>query len=90
MLAPDDERLATHDWSAFGDRLEPLYCGGATRRDSVLNGLVAMANVVDPDDWMLVHDAARPCLARADLERLIGAVREDDVGGILACRSPRR
>ena len=84
VLAPDDERWATHDWRAFGDRLAPLWCGGATRRDSVLNGLIAMANVVDPEDWVLVHDAARPCLAREDLGRLIDAVREDDVGGILA------
>jgi len=84
VLAPDDERWATHDWGAFGDRLAPLWCGGATRRDSVLNGLIAMANVVDPEDWVLVHDAARPCLARDDLGRLIDVVREDDVGGILA------
>jgi len=84
VLSPDDERYATYDWTAFGDRIAPLWCGGATRRDSVLNGLVAMANVVDPDDWVLVHDAARPCLARADVERLIAAVGEDDNGGILA------
>jgi 2-C-methyl-D-erythritol 4-phosphate cytidylyltransferase len=43
-----------------------------------------MANVVDPDDWVLVHDAARPCLARADVDRLISAVGEDENGGILA------
>lgn len=84
VLAPDDERFATLDWGGFGERLAPLWCGGATRRDSVANGLIAMANVVDPDDWVLVHDAARPCLARADLERLVDAVREDPVGGLLA------
>ena len=84
VLAPDDERWATHDWSAFGDRLAPLWCGGASRRDSVLNGLIAMANVVDPENWVLVHDAARPCLGRDDLGRLIEAVRDDEVGGILA------
>jgi 2-C-methyl-D-erythritol 4-phosphate cytidylyltransferase len=84
VLAPDDERWATHDWRAFGDRVAPLWCGGATRRDSVLNGLVAMANVVNPDDWVLVHDAARPCLARANVERLIDEVGDDDGGGILA------
>jgi 2-C-methyl-D-erythritol 4-phosphate cytidylyltransferase len=49
-----------------------------------MNGLIAMASAVDPDDWVLVHDAARPCLARDDLDRLIEAVRADDVGGILA------
>ena len=84
VLSPDDERYATYDWKAFGDRIAPLWCGGPTRRDSVLNGLVAMANVVDPDDWVLVHDAARPCLARADVDRLISAVGEDENGGILA------
>jgi 2-C-methyl-D-erythritol 4-phosphate cytidylyltransferase len=84
VLSPDDERYATHDWRAFGDRVAPLWCGGATRRDSVLNGLVAMANVADPDDWVLVHDAARPCLTGADVERLIAAVGDDDAGGILA------
>lgn len=84
VLARDDERWATHDWRAFGERVAPLWCGGATRRDSVLNGLVAMANVVDPDDWVLVHDAARPCLTGADVERLIGAVGDDEAGGILA------
>jgi 2-C-methyl-D-erythritol 4-phosphate cytidylyltransferase len=84
VLSPDDERYATHDWAAFGDRIAPLWCGGPTRRASVLNGLVAMANVVNPDDWVLVHDAARPCLTRADVERLIETVGEDDNGGILA------
>lgn len=84
VLSPDDERYATHDWRAFGDRIAPLWCGGATRRDSVLNGLVAMANVANPDDWVLVHDAARPCLARPDVERLIEAVGDDENGGILA------
>jgi 2-C-methyl-D-erythritol 4-phosphate cytidylyltransferase len=84
VLAPDDRRWASYDWSAFAERLAPLWCGGASRRDSVLNGLVAMANVVDPEDWVLVHDAARPCLAAADLARLIDAVLADDAGGILA------
>ena len=71
VLAPDDGAFATHDWSAFDGQLEPLYCGGETRRDSVYNGLVAAMAAVDADDWMLVHDAARPCLPRKDLESLI-------------------
>ena len=41
VLAPDDKRFAEEDWSAFAGKLEPLYCGGQTRRDSVYNGLVA-------------------------------------------------
>jgi 2-C-methyl-D-erythritol 4-phosphate cytidylyltransferase len=84
VLAVDDQRFAGVDWSAFGDRIAPLFCGGPTRRDSVLNGLIAMADMVNPDDWVLVHDAARPCLDDATLKRLIDAVSGDDVGGILA------
>jgi 2-C-methyl-D-erythritol 4-phosphate cytidylyltransferase len=84
VLAPDDDRYRQYDWSEFDDRLAPLWCGGESRRDSVLNGLDAMSNVVDPEDWVLVHDAARPCLARADIARLIEAVDDEDAGGILA------
>lgn len=84
VLAPADREFARHDWSAFEGRLEPLYCGGETRHDSVYNGLIAAMAGVDPDDWMLVHDAARPCLPRGDLERLIAECSADRVGGILA------
>jgi len=84
VLAPGDKRFAALDWSGCGARVEPLYCGGETRRDSVYNGLVAAMAAVDADDWVLVHDAARPCLPRADLERLIAECRGDAIGGILA------
>jgi 2-C-methyl-D-erythritol 4-phosphate cytidylyltransferase len=84
VLAPGDAEFRRHDWSAFGERIAPLYCGGATRRESVLNGLVAAASAVDPNDWVLVHDAARPCLARQELRRLIDSAGHDEVGGILA------
>jgi 2-C-methyl-D-erythritol 4-phosphate cytidylyltransferase len=84
VLAPDDTVFRGLDWSEFGERIAPLYCGGASRRDSVLNGLIAAASAVDPNDWILVHDAARPCLGRPELQRLIEAVFRDEVGGILA------
>jgi 2-C-methyl-D-erythritol 4-phosphate cytidylyltransferase len=84
VLAPGDELFHRHDWSGFGDRVAPLYCGGSSRRDSVLNGLVAASSAVDPEDWMLVHDAARPCLAQEDLRRLIDVVSGEETGGILA------
>ena len=84
VLAPADTDFRTHDWSAFGQRLAPLYCGGASRRDSVLNGIVAAASAGDPNDWMLVHDAARPCLGAPELRRLMDAAGRDEVGGILA------
>jgi len=84
VLAPGDRAFAGYDWSAFAGRIEPLYCGGATRRDSVYNGLVAAMAAVNADDWMLVHDAARPCLPAADLARLWEDCRHDQIGGILA------
>lgn len=84
VLAPGDTGFKSCDWSAFAGKLEPLYCGGETRRDSVYNGLVAAMAAVQQDDWVLVHDAARPCLPAADLERLLEECRDDQIGGILA------
>jgi len=83
VLAPADEEFRRHEWGGFGARVAPLYCGGATRHDSVLNGLVAASSTVQPDDWMLVHDAARPCLRQCELQRLLAALAADEVGGIL-------
>jgi 2-C-methyl-D-erythritol 4-phosphate cytidylyltransferase len=82
MLAPDDNMFHTYDWSRFGDKLQPLFCGGKRRSDTVLNGLIA--SELEPDDWVLVHDAARPCLTHAHLAGLIAELRDDEVGGILA------
>ena len=82
VLAARDKAFAAHDWSAFGDKVQPLYCGGPTRRDSVYNGL--MAAKLDANDWLLVHDAARPCLAQKDFQHLIRETKNDAVGGILA------
>ncbi|RRQ20037.1 2-C-methyl-D-erythritol 4-phosphate cytidylyltransferase [Thiohalobacter thiocyanaticus] len=58
--------------------------GGAERSDSVLNGILNLLTQADPDDWVLVHDAARPCLRREDLAKLIDTLSDDDVGGLLA------
>ena len=84
ILSPGDKAFAAQDWSAFGDKVQALYCGGETRRDSVFNGLVAAKDSVEADDWVLVHDAARPCLPRRDLDSLVRECEADEVGGILA------
>jgi 2-C-methyl-D-erythritol 4-phosphate cytidylyltransferase len=84
VLAPDDKVFAKHDWSAFDGRLQPLYCGGGSRRDSVYNGLVGAMPAMDADDWVLVHDAARPCLPQGDLTRLISECENEEIGGLLA------
>jgi 2-C-methyl-D-erythritol 4-phosphate cytidylyltransferase len=57
--------------------------GGPTRAISVLNGLQALVTAGE-DDWVMVHDAARPCIQRRDVEALIAACRRDPVGGVLA------
>ena len=84
VLGAKDEQFAREDWSAFEGTLNPLYCGGETRRDSVLNGLIAVRGTVEADDWVLVHDAARPCLPRTDLQRLLEEGGADAIGAILA------
>jgi 2-C-methyl-D-erythritol 4-phosphate cytidylyltransferase len=84
VLAANDQHFARQDWSAFGGKVHPLYCGGETRRDTVLNGLAAVRGTVDADDWMLVHDAARPCLPSADLRKLLDEGAVDAIGAILA------
>ncbi len=57
--------------------------GGPTRAMSVLNGLQALVTAA-PEDWVLVHDAARPCVPPADLSALVAECRRDAVGGLLA------
>lgn len=85
VLAPGDSEWAQHDWSEFSDKLVVLDCGGATRAASVLNGLrAASASSVSDDDWVLVHDAARPCLGVAQLDKLMDELVDDAVGGLLA------
>lgn len=62
-----------------------LACeGGATRADSVLSALQALPDEVRADDFVLVHDAARPLLRHADLDALLERGRNDPVGAILA------
>ena len=84
VLAPGDERFRTLDCADVAPKISPLYCGGETRAASVFNGLVAIRDAVSSDDWILVHDAARPCLSAAALDRLIEEVGSDDSGGLLA------
>ncbi len=58
--------------------------GGLERCHSVLNGLRALAEVAAADDWVLVHDAARPCLRPEDMNKLITEVSGSGKGGLLA------
>ena len=61
--------------------------GGKERADSVLSALKALQGQADEQDWVLVHDAARPCLTGDDIFQLIESLKDDAVGGILALSS---
>ena len=84
VLSPDDRWWRQYDWTSLGHKLETVYCGGASRSASVANGLHAAATAAHDDDWVLVHDAARPCLSQANLTALCDELADDPVGGILA------
>lgn len=86
VLSPDDRLWSQHNWSEFSDKLVVLNCGGASRAESVLNGLRAIPSVVkiNDQDWILVHDAARPCLSSTQLEFLMDEIADDKTGGLLA------
>jgi 2-C-methyl-D-erythritol 4-phosphate cytidylyltransferase len=84
VLSPTDKRWNNYAWQGWEERIEVLRCGGATRAETVLNGLDAIARISAPDDWVLVHDAARPCLPDELLGKLLDEVADDPVGGLLA------
>ncbi len=68
------------------DLPKPMWVarGGAQRADSVLSALDVLRQHAAERDWVLVHDAARPCLRVADLSRLVDELSDDVVGGLLA------
>jgi 2-C-methyl-D-erythritol 4-phosphate cytidylyltransferase/2-C-methyl-D-erythritol 2,4-cyclodiphosphate synthase len=85
-LAADDtafEKIAVRLGASGAARLSTVT-GGAQRSQSVRNALGALAQRASANDWVLVHDAARPCLAADDLERLLAAAAAHPVGGLLA------
>ena len=81
-LAADDPY-----WSTLKLQLDvPVQrvTGGTERCHSVLAALTWLLGVADAHDWVLVHDAARPCVRHADLQRLLDTLIDDPVGGLLA------
>lgn len=83
VLGPDDGHWADIDSSLRAQVIR--VDGGAERVDSVLAGLRLLAETADPEDLVLVHDAARPCVRVADIEQLITTVKQSPVrGGLLA------
>jgi 2-C-methyl-D-erythritol 4-phosphate cytidylyltransferase len=81
-LSADDQRWS--QTALAGDAKIATTSGGAERMDSVLAGLRALQDRAAPDDWVLVHDAARPCLSASDLDRMLNELGDDAIGGLLA------
>jgi 2-C-methyl-D-erythritol 4-phosphate cytidylyltransferase len=83
VIAPDDQHFDARRFA--GLRFAVRRCGGASRQASVLNGLHALSEFgAHDDDWVLVHDAARPGITPALIRSLIGTLKDDPVGGIIA------
>ena len=82
VVSPDDAYV--DQMLASDPRLTVLRCGGETRRDSVRNGLVNIASKLNANDWILVHDAARPGLTHRLLTKLLRDIGDHPTGGILA------
>lgn len=82
VVSPDDAYV--DEYLAKAENLSILRCGGASRRDTVRNGLSELANTLSNQDWVLVHDAARPGLTSDLLQHLMDSVSDDTVGGLLA------
>ncbi len=68
----------------LSSKMQVHYCGGKTRALTVLNGLRAISDTVEEEDWILVHDAARPGLSNILLNQLLTTLENDKVGGLLA------
>lgn len=76
-------------WPSVADALNTskslwTVTGGIERCHSVMNGLEVLQQHALPEDWVLVHDAARPCLTTIDLDRLLAELADDPIGGLLA------
>jgi 2-C-methyl-D-erythritol 4-phosphate cytidylyltransferase / 2-C-methyl-D-erythritol 2,4-cyclodiphosphate synthase len=76
-LAPDDAHWPRIAAAIAGSKIQTTI-GGASRQESVVSGLNALVGQAAADDWVLVHDAARPCLTSMDLAALIDAVESGD------------
>jgi 2-C-methyl-D-erythritol 4-phosphate cytidylyltransferase len=83
-LSPLDRHWGQHDWSALPDKIEAVFAGGARRAESVMNTLLTLDKRIAKDDWVLVHDAARPCLSHELVEQFLDEIGDDPVGGLLA------
>ncbi len=81
VLSPEDTFWQKLDYS--NPKLKTTL-GGNNRSESVSNALNDLSAKADKEDWVLVHDAVRPCVSQSDIQKLIEAIRNEDIGGLLA------
>jgi len=89
VVAISAEELQSEDsyWQQlqFNNNSRIQVCAGAdSRHGSVANALTALVDKAHEDDWILVHDAVRPCVRSSDIQALINAVQHHPAGGLLA------
>lgn len=82
-ISQDDEHFQTSAYQKHGKMLA-IAEGGKERFHSVLNALKTLSEFANKDDWVLVHDAVRPCIKVSDVQSLINELRDESYGGILA------
>ena len=80
-ISGDDSRWADTEYAGHPDLV--TVPGGAERCLSVFNALTRLRQRARADDWVLVHDAARPCVRRSDIDHLIDILRDHETGGLL-------
>jgi len=85
IIVPCDlDAPAWREVSAASHPRVERVAGGVERVHSVVRGLQAIEGQADPNDWVLVHDIARPCITPSDILKLIEQLHDNAVGGILA------
>ncbi|MDE1988960.1 MAG: 2-C-methyl-D-erythritol 4-phosphate cytidylyltransferase [Betaproteobacteria bacterium] len=82
IVSPEYETFL--DCTPWHGRVTVMPCAGASRADTVRQALDRLSPTLRADDWVLVHDAARPCLSQSALSRLLDTLWNDPVGGLLA------
>jgi len=82
VLHPDDRHWSKCKFDFDASRVATVQ-GGAERFQSVVNGLQSLSAVANANDWVLVHDAVRPCVRVADIQHLIAQLDSNHVGGLL-------
>ena len=88
ILSPEDNHWQNYhaDWALLGSKVSTARVGGNSRSQTVINGLDAITSriALGTDDWIMVHDAARPCIRPELIEQFIDELESDSVGGLLA------